>query len=860
MDNMEMSSESTPSSIGKLSSSEKVNQNGTNTNSTASSRFPREVIQILRSWLSANVRHPYPNDEDKEKLARQTGLSKAQISTWMANARRKGNVRASRSEGYPIHRKETSVLREMNPMERWEHSPPEHEPVPIDIIEKAISASSIAISARGHPAGSGHVDDGSTRSIGHGSSAGSMGTSRSSNGSSGSAFSHTSRVSLGSFGSFGSARKRGRHRRRLPGSRANGMPHMRPVVHKFQCTFCTETFKTKHDWQRHEKSLHLSIEQWVCSPEGPSQTCPKQGCLACAYCGLKEPPPEHADQHVYSLCVNRPLAERTFYRKDHIRQHLSHFHDVKFQSWSMDGWRTAAPEIRSRCGFCGHIMESWGERIEHLADHFKGGKSMVDWTGDWGFEEEVLRSVENALPPYLIHFERLSPNPYEASKEEGGHDKISQNYEELGNSDLILDHHSAGLIDPPTVQHGQIHLDASQSEVHSWIQLPNVTGTATSDSFKQQQVPFIAHTPDKFWNQDPVNHQSSLEMLSDPNNSLLSKELTQQSPFGTDNLSFIQALNSGEIGSLDPSQVLHWNLTGNDAPQLGAYPENSACLTPQGQPTSGADSIRPSRYFITDANCYRRLEKELTRFVLSSLSPNNPGQHIPTDEELQNQARWIIYDDDDPWNQTAADNAEWLARFKRDVGLAPADEGPGMPPVGPPRAWRLEDGGSGFHPPYLKPKDGKLIEFTADVPVAVDDRIYNVSRETAEQFARALCEGQYRPPASVFCSRDLEDGLRLYVEECIGNLHYPTDDELRMKAQEILGTTATAADDPNLLEKFKAAYLFGYPQMDNDDGLKLVDQSAHDIYNSARSAVNLEASEMGIASDIEPWRLTHNGV
>lgn len=250
--------------------------------------------------------------------------------------------------------------------------------------------------------------------------------------------------------------------------------------------------------------------------------------------------------------------------------------------------------------------------------------------------------VSSALPTHLypcfltvaldlIHFERLSPNPYEASKEEGGHDKISQNYEELGNSDLILDHHSAGLIDPPTVQHGQIHLDASQSEVHSWIQLPNVTGTATSDSFKQQQVPFIAHTPDKFWNQDPVNHQSTLEMLSDPNNSLLSKELTQQSPFGTDNLSFIQALNSGEIGSLDPSQVLHWNLTGNDAPQLGAYPENSACLTPQGQPTSGADSIRPSRYFITDANCYRRLEKELTRFVLSSLSPNNPGQHVCTE-------------------------------------------------------------------------------------------------------------------------------------------------------------------------------------------------------------------------------------
>lgn len=392
------SSEPASNSMGKLPSTERVNQNANYANNTASFRFPREATQILRSWLSSNSHHPYPSDEEKEKLAQQTGLSKAQISTWMANARRKGNGRTPRSGGL-MHRKETTVLKEMDPMERWKHSPPEHEPVPIDVIEKAVSASSIAPSARDHSAGSQHVDDESTRSVAHDSSADSLGTSRSSSGSFASAFSHTSRVSLGSLGSLNTAHKRGRHRRRLPGSRANGMPHMRSVVHKFQCTFCTETFKTKHDWQRHEKSLHLPIEQWVCSPKGPSQLCPKQGYLACAYCGLKEPSPEHADQHDYSVCVKRPLAERTFYRKDHIRQHLSHFHDVKFQSWSMDGWKAAAPKIRSRCGFCGHIMESWGDRVEHLANHFKDGKSMVDWTGDWGFGEEVLPNIENALPP-----------------------------------------------------------------------------------------------------------------------------------------------------------------------------------------------------------------------------------------------------------------------------------------------------------------------------------------------------------------------------------------------------------------------------------------------------------------------------
>jgi hypothetical protein len=36
----------------------------------------------------------------------------------------------------------------------------------------------------------------------------------------------------------------------------------------FKCTFCCDTFKHKYDWARHEKSLHLSMEEWVCAPHG----------------------------------------------------------------------------------------------------------------------------------------------------------------------------------------------------------------------------------------------------------------------------------------------------------------------------------------------------------------------------------------------------------------------------------------------------------------------------------------------------------------------------------------------------------------------------------------------------------------
>ncbi|MCJ1282776.1 hypothetical protein MMC26_002102 [Xylographa opegraphella] len=66
---------------------------------------------------------------------------------------------------------------------------------------------------------------------------------------------------------------------------------------------------------------------------------------------------------------------------------------------------------------------------------------------------------------------------------------------------------------------------------------------------------------------------------------------------------------------------------------------------------------------------FQRLAHRLSRFVASCLSPNNPMQHVPTDAEIQNQARWIVFDDDDPCGRTAADRAKWLAEFKLRAGL-----------------------------------------------------------------------------------------------------------------------------------------------------------------------------------------------
>jgi hypothetical protein len=90
----------------------------------------------------------------------------------------------------------------------------------------------------------------------------------------------------------------------------------------------------------------------------------------------------------------------------------------------------------------------------------------------------------------------------------------------------------------------------------------------------------------------------------------------------------------------------------------GAWMAENRSLSPEGIPELPAISLAPdprtlirdkvrtaTPFFINDNNSYRRLKRELSRFVMTTLSPNNPNRHIPSDDELKYQARWILYDE-----------------------------------------------------------------------------------------------------------------------------------------------------------------------------------------------------------------------
>lgn len=281
----------------------------------------------------------------------------------------------------------------------------------------------------------------------------------------------------------------------------------------------------RYDWTRHEKSLHLSLEKWICAPLGPvvSDSTAITGNKKCTYCDIPNPSDDHVEGHNHRQCEEKGLDARTFYRKDHLRQHLRLMHGCEMSS-SMESWKSIAVNINSRCGLCAQRFTVWQERVDHLTAHFKAGARMSEWKGCRGLDPAVAVQVTNAMPPYLIGIESVSPNPFSATNR----------------------------------------------------------GT---------------------WRQAPQRRD-------------------------TESVSNVEKLTSGDLGGRASSEL--------DESGFGSR-----------------------------ATCWEILTVRLGAYA------NEMAQKgvVLSDEMLQQQARHIIYDSDDTWNQTAADNPEWLDLFKKAHGL-----------------------------------------------------------------------------------------------------------------------------------------------------------------------------------------------
>ncbi|KAL2863998.1 uncharacterized protein BJX67DRAFT_374170 [Aspergillus lucknowensis] len=384
----------------------------------------RAAVNVLKQWFDQHADVPYPTKQEKLSLAEKTGLTLTQISNWFANARRRRKYRFARGNGlltsFP-RRNSLDIVRagnsnsSLSPFERWRNSPPEAEAASLEAIMSAVEGSKNNLPSQNPDIWS------SSQSVPNDA------LSIESSTLSGSGLSNSSASSAQSFGSLSSSgsftrfltNEQGRRRRRrakLMTTRRRTADSSKTEARPYQCTFCTDTFRTKYDWSRHEKTLHISLESYTCCPSGPAYVA-VDGITRCVFCDYASPSESHFEEHSFTTCQEKPVVLRTFYRKDHLMQHLRLVHGVsKFLPSSMDGWKSQIDQINSRCGFCSQTFELWSDRNNHLAQHFREGALMKDWRGHRGLEPPVALAVENAMPPYLIGIEAACMDPFSASR------------------------------------------------------------------------------------------------------------------------------------------------------------------------------------------------------------------------------------------------------------------------------------------------------------------------------------------------------------------------------------------------------------------------------------------------------------
>ncbi|PLB44244.1 hypothetical protein P170DRAFT_513460 [Aspergillus steynii IBT 23096] len=373
-------------------------------------RLPSEAVKTLRLWFHQHQDFPYPTPNERRELEQHTGLNQRQIFNWFANARRRKRRSIGKAPS-PSPEVDTAAQSFLSPLERWQHSPPECEPAATSDILRALE--------NAPPSSDWNIVDSSDQSS---KSENSSGSSFLFGAPSVGTFEHS-----GSSGSDLSVKPQNRRFQRPPTPIPSMRPRRRkkvsksssrldkPITHEhrpYQCTFCCDSFRSKYDWVRHEKALHISVDRWRCAPEGGIVE--TDGVNVCVFCDAPDASDTHLETHNYLRCRDKPPELRVFSRKDHLRQHLRLMHDVQKCPF-LDRWRDSTPEIHSRCGFCNSDFKTWEERVDHVAEHFKKRADMSQWAGGWGFEPDVEHQVENAMPPYLLGIERSTVDPMKIS-------------------------------------------------------------------------------------------------------------------------------------------------------------------------------------------------------------------------------------------------------------------------------------------------------------------------------------------------------------------------------------------------------------------------------------------------------------
>ncbi|ORX99491.1 hypothetical protein BCR34DRAFT_576574 [Clohesyomyces aquaticus] len=359
-------------------------------------RIPHDSRNILEDHFARN---PYPEKTEIEHLGQQLKLPVKRIKNWFSNARSRREIAvdsaACGSGATSLSRKSLEELLKQSPgsqrqpIDTYLAASIQDEPAAGFAIQAAVSQPSCsAQNSHSTPThNSSHADPNETGSVVSSQTSSSV-----------SVESHCSSLSSHDSIASSASRSRRRGRKRFISRPA---PYATPPAPKAStttpqvrlshyCTFCWKGFTNGYEWRRHEESVHLPQKIWVCCP-----ALREIELSCCPFCNINDPDTPHMDAHRYYTCQKKCQEDRTFYRKDHFRQHVLKVHMLGrnasnthitsegllsdqmlcllnlTSTWCHDPPLPLVIHPVLQCGFCSKWLTNLKDRFSHINSHFQ---------------------------------------------------------------------------------------------------------------------------------------------------------------------------------------------------------------------------------------------------------------------------------------------------------------------------------------------------------------------------------------------------------------------------------------------------------------------------------------------------------
>lgn len=199
--------------------------------------------------------------------------------------------------------------------------------------------------------------------------------------------------------------------------------------------------------------------------------------------------------------------------------------------------------------------------------------------------------------------------------------------------------------DPKTIDSTIHNYSRLERELGEYLQMQRSLGVESTDASLQRQARIIIYDIDDEWNQTAADDSEWLAHFRQRHPPKAPSISVSSSSGGSPVAAQQAATPFSQLGG-NQTAGMQQGLSGPLGPTTS--PVGEGVMNPNSEHLGGGPSSKSPlqvNYSIFNTNTHHHIARGLGRFVASTMSTNNPNRHVPTDDEIKHQARWIIFDE-----------------------------------------------------------------------------------------------------------------------------------------------------------------------------------------------------------------------